>query len=148
MAGRIVLNTPRYKGEFPFDIEEDPLTNLEWRWIKKISGYLPLTIEEGWKGGDPDLFVAFAVIALVRSGRVRKEDALTAADALADAPFDGTAITMVADEVADADPPPVTAETPTRTGLTSLPSSGSWEDDPRSTGLPDSERSAASAPAT
>jgi hypothetical protein len=112
MADRIVLNTPRYKGEYDFDLEEQPLTALEWRWVKKISGYLPMTLSDGFRGGDPDLFVAFAVIALVRAGRVHRDEALTVADTIADLPFDGTAITLLAEEVDAEDPPVVPAETP------------------------------------
>ena len=33
-------------------------TTLEWRWVKKVSGYLPGTIGDGVDGGDPDIFVA------------------------------------------------------------------------------------------
>lgn len=112
---KIVLNTPRYRGEFDFDIEEQPLTALEWRWVKKISGYLPLTFAEGLNGGDPDLFVAFAVVALHRAGRIDRAEALAVADVLADMPFDGAAVMFVADEEDDPDPPAVPAETPDST---------------------------------
>ncbi len=67
MSDRIVINVRPYVGEYDFDIEGEPLTTLEWRWLKKISGYLPMTLDEGFRGGDPDLFVAFAVIALARA---------------------------------------------------------------------------------
>lgn len=123
MANRIVLNTPKYKGEYDFDIEEHPLTALEWRWVKKISGYLPLTLAEGLQGADPDLFVAFAVVALHRAGQIQKQDALQVADVLADSPFDGAAITFIGEE-ADADvPPPEPATTP-ETGSTGGSSNG------------------------
>lgn len=95
---KIVLNLPRYKGEYDFDIEAEPFTALEWRWVKRISGYMPMTIDEGWRGGDPDLFVALAVVAMNRAGKLREEDVFTAADTISRAPFDGTAITIVADE--------------------------------------------------
>ena len=112
MADRIVLDTPLYKGEFDLDVAEQPLTSLEWRWMKKISGYLPLTLGEGLAGGDPDIYIAFAVIALVRAGKIGREQALTAADHLADAPF-GSAITFIGEEQQeeeDADPPAMPAE--------------------------------------
>lgn len=114
MATKIVLNTPRFKGEYALDLEQAP-TALEWRWIKKTSGYLPLTWEEGIRGGDPDLIVALAVIALVRAGKVSKTDALATADWLAEAvPFDGESITLIGDEEEEAEDggPPAEPATP------------------------------------
>lgn len=108
MGSRIVLNTPRFKGEFPFEIAEQPFTTLEWRWIKQISGYLPLTLDSGLEGGDPDIFLAFAVIALFRGGRVSESEALAVAKYLEALPADGASITMVLEEEnqEDAESPP------------------------------------------
>lgn len=94
MPDVMVVNVPPYEGEYEFDMETQPLTTLEWRYLKKISGYLPLTVMDGFQGGDPDLFVAWAVIAMVRAGKVREEDVLTVADQLVRVPFDGTAISF------------------------------------------------------
>ena len=122
MADRIIIRGSRgLDGEYEFDIEDRPLTNLEWRWIKKVSGYMPLTIDEGRKGGDPDVQVAFAVIALVRSGKVEKSRAMLIADQLAELPFDGDAIDFASDEEEDDEGPP-TAGSVTSTGP--LPSDG------------------------
>lgn len=111
MTDKIVLNHPRYKGEYAFEIEEEPLTNLEWRWVKKISGYLPLTLSEGWEGRDPDLFIAFAVVALYRAGKITPTDALAVAASFDELQF-GEGITLVAgDEVVEEDPQ-VPAEAP------------------------------------
>ncbi len=131
MADRIVLNTPRYKGEYELDVEDQPLTALEWRWVKKISDYMPTTISDGWEGADPDLFVAFAVIALSRAGRVEKKDALMVAEWLSELPFDGNSITVASDPVEEAegdadDPPagPASESTPMRSiGGSSRPTS-------------------------
>ena len=94
MADLMVVNVPPYEGEYEFDLEAQPLTTYEWRVIKRISGYLPLTAQEGFAGADPDLFVAWAVIAMVRARKVEEADVMEAADGLARAPFDGTAITF------------------------------------------------------
>jgi len=105
MADRFVITGVKpYDGEYLLDDSE--FTTREWGWIKKISGYLPMTAEEGFKGGDPELFVALAVIAMVRAERIQKSDALTVADKLADSSF-GSALTFVADgdEEEEADPP-------------------------------------------
>lgn len=115
-------------GDYPFDLEEHPLTTLEWRWIKKISGYMPLTIDEGRRGGDPDVVLAFATIALVRAGKVDKSRALIAADQLAELAFDGESISVETDGEDDADPPTSVTSTsspPPDGGETSKPPSDS-----------------------
>jgi hypothetical protein len=97
MADKIIIEGLKpYDGEYEFDIAEQPLTTLEWRWIKKIAGYLPLTMQDGFRGGDPDLFLVFAVIALCRNGKVDPTDVYRVADRLADEPT--TAITMSFEE--------------------------------------------------
>lgn len=111
MADRFVIKGIKpYDGEYPLDDSE--FTTREWSWIKKISGYLPMTAEEGFKGGDPELFVALAVIAMVRAERVQKSDAMSVADRLSDSAF-GSALTFVADEdeEGDEDPPSAPSET-------------------------------------
>lgn len=96
MADRFVIKGMKpYDGEYPLDDSE--FTTREWSWIKRISGYLPMTAEDGFRGGDPELFVALAVIAMVRAERIDKSAAMTVADKLADAPF-GSSLTFVADE--------------------------------------------------
>lgn len=113
MADRFVIKGIKpYDGEYPLDDSE--FTTREWSWIKKISGYLPLTAEEGFKGGDPELFVALAVIAMVRAERIQKSDAMAVADKLLDSAF-GSSLTFVADEDEegedDADPQDAPSET-------------------------------------
>jgi hypothetical protein len=113
MADKIILDHPRYKGSYDFDIVDEPFTNLEWRWVKKISGYLPLTLNAGWEGRDPDLFVAFAVVALHRAGKIRPEEALQVAASFDDATF-GEGITLAPDPNAEEEEetPTMPAETP------------------------------------
>jgi hypothetical protein len=77
-----------FAGDYRLDIEEEPLTTLEWRWIKRISGYLPATIREGVRGGDPDINIALAVIAMARAGRIAEADVIDVADRLARASID------------------------------------------------------------
>lgn len=110
MADRFVIKGVKpYDGEYPLDDTE--FTTREWSWIKRISGYLPMTAEDGFKGGDPELFVALAVVAMVRAGRVEKGDALSVADKLADSAF-GSSLTFVADDEEDeADPQDAPSET-------------------------------------
>lgn len=152
MADRLILDTPRFKGEWDFDLGDEPLTALEWRWIKKVSGYLPLTIDEGVAGLDPDLFIAIAVIVLVRVGRVQRGEALAVADILADLPADGSALKVVFDDTAEeeegeGDPPAVAAVPPTEpppndSGKSSPLTLAPQDEDQRAIGPSGSARSA------
>lgn len=106
------------RGMKPWDGEYDLETNRpfnarEWRWVKKISGYMPLTLKEGFEGGDPDLYLALAVIALCRAGKIEREQGLELAEELSEADMTDAAITLIADEtVVEADTVPLES-TPT-----------------------------------
>jgi hypothetical protein len=94
-----------YDGRYEFDLAGRELTTREWGWIKRHSGYLPLTITEGWDGGDPELFACFALIALHRAGRVEAGDVAHVFERIADAPFGGT-IEVESDSLEDGDVDP------------------------------------------
>lgn len=105
MARIIIQGIKPWDGDY--DLDTDRAFNArEWRWIKKVSGYMPLTVSDGFAGGDPDLFVALAVIAMCREGRIGRDEGLTVADQLAEVPFDGAAINLVGDDVEDDALPP------------------------------------------
>lgn len=146
MADTIVVKGVRqYEGEYVFDLADEPLTTLEWRWIKKISGYLPLTIEDGWVGLDPDLILSFGIIAMRRAGKIDKDRALVVAEQLED----GAEIKMILGG-ADADPlqAPETDEPSGTSGEPSSQTSGLPGPTPSPTGSLDSERSAVLDPRT
>ena len=113
-----------YDGRYEFDLAGQELTTREWGWIKRLSGYLPLTVEEGLS--DPELIVVFAAIALRRAGKVEPRDVPQVFERLSDAPF-GSAITMetdVAEEVEEKSPPPESSNSSDATsGPASSPSS-------------------------
>ena len=104
-----------YDGSYDLQ-EERPFSTHEWHVIKRVSGYMPLTIQEGWAGGDPSLVVALAVVAMCRSGKINRDRALAVAEQLGEAPFDGAAIAVdfgvdaVEDEEPDVGPPAVASE--------------------------------------
>src|SRR5262245_17965120 len=79
-----------WDGHYELDLEEQEPTTREWGIVKKFSGYLPLTIEDGLKGGDPELFCAFALVALRRAGKIEPTDLQQVYHRLADAPFGAT----------------------------------------------------------
>jgi hypothetical protein len=83
----------------------------EWQWITAISGFRPLTLQDGVEGGDPALIVAMAVIAMERAGKIQKSDWRTSADELMEVPFDGDHIYVIPDDEPedDAGPPDLTS---------------------------------------
>lgn len=108
MTKIVISGIKPWDGEYDLDSER-AFNTREWRWIKQISGYLPLTIDDGFKGGDPDLFVALAVIAMNREGRISRDQGLDVAETLAEAPFDGASIMFDATEEVDELPPVLTS---------------------------------------
>ncbi len=110
MDAIVITGVQPFDGTYELDLENSPFTTLEWRWIKQTAGYLPGTVAEGFEGGDPDLIVALAVIAMHRAGKIRKEDATRTADQLADVPVDGASIVFQAGPVEDDARPPEVSE--------------------------------------
>ena len=79
-----------YDGRYEFDLDQRELTTGEWGLIKRHSGYLPLTIDEGFQGGDPELFAAFALIALCRAGKIDPRQTAEVFERITEAPFGPT----------------------------------------------------------
>lgn len=106
----MIVRVPPWQGEYELD-EDRSFNTDEWRWIREISGYMPLTVQDGFAGGDPTLFVALSVVAMNRNRKIADGEVVEVARRLAKAPFDGEAITMVGDNVEDdALPPALTSE--------------------------------------
>jgi hypothetical protein len=137
MTKIVIAGIRPYDGEYDLDTER-AFNTREWRWIKRISGYMPLTIGDGFKGGDPDLFVALAVIAMCRDGRIERDDALDVADLIAEAPFDGASITFAGDEEDSDVPLALTSEPdkPSHSGSLEKPNT-SGEGSPNGSALSD-----------
>ena len=103
----VIEGVKPWDGRYEFDLDGQPFTTREWGWIKRFSNYLPLTVDQGWRGGDPELFAAFAVISLHRAGRVTPDDAADVYDRFADAPFGSTIrLEVGTGRESDAGPPP------------------------------------------
>ena len=110
MARMKIQGIRPWDGEYDLDTDR-AFNTREWRWIREVSGYLPLTAPDGFAKRDPTLMVALAVVAMCRAGKIDREHGLEVAEQLAEAPVDGVAITMIGDPVeADAVPLDLTSE--------------------------------------
>lgn len=138
-----------YDGRYEFDVPTTEFSTYEWGWIKRFAGYLPLTINEGWDGGDPQLFAVFALIALYRAGRITAKDAPDVFDRIGAAPF-GSTIRLENDqadedeEAEDASPPVPSSPESTNTfgGGSTTSSEPPTAAIPDGSGIPDSDTSA------
>lgn len=103
----IISGVAPYDGRYELDLGRQPFTTREWGWIKRLSGYLPVTLNED-TFTDPEFVGALAMVVLVRAGRVERPDVPAVFDRFQDVPF-GTTITVEAGEEeeteADAGPP-------------------------------------------
>jgi hypothetical protein len=142
----LVIRVPPYEGRYEFEL--GAFTTREYGWIKRLSGYLPLTITDGL--GDPELITVFAVIALRRAGKVDAAQVPGAFETLADADFDGVGISYeVGDEPAEDDAGPPTSSSNgngASSGDGSTASSASSETGPSPTGHPSSAISVSAPP--
>lgn len=126
-----------YDGRYPLVFD---FTVREWGWLKRMSGYMPLTLDEGFRGGDPELFCVFAIVGMHREGKIQAGDAQRVFDRLADA--DPTAsITFEAgeperDEAGDADPPASSNGSSGSSGPGSKTSSETSQTGPNRSGIP------------
>lgn len=84
----VIERSPPWDGRYEFDLAAAMFTVEEWGWIKRLTGYLPLTIDEAFDGGDPELRTVFAAIALYRAGKVTDSDVPDTFRQLAKLPFD------------------------------------------------------------
>jgi hypothetical protein len=144
----VIDGVPPYEGRWQFDLDTQELTTREWGWIKRLSGYLPLTVEEGLS--DPELIVVFACIALRRAQKVTPAEVPDVFEQLSDAPF-GSAITMETDtkeEAAEKASPPASSSSESGDG-SGAGSTKSSETSPQSlevSGMPVSDISESARP--
>lgn len=130
-----------YDGRYELNLTQE-FTTREWGWIKRLAGYLPVTLTDD-AFSDPELACALAVIVLHRAGRIEKPEAAAMFDRLVDAPF-GSTITIEtddasADEAGDAGPPaPSSSGNGSSSGESSKTSSETSLLPPAVSGIPDS----------
>lgn len=88
-----------WDGRYELDPVDAPLTAREWGWIKRLAGYLPVTLT-GEAYTDPELITVLAVVAMRRAGTIQTEQVAEVWERFSDAPF-GAAITHDSDPVTD-----------------------------------------------
>ena len=120
MAKLVIQGLAPYNGEWELD-KGRTFNAREWRWIKHMSGYMPLTMREGFAGGDPDLYLALACIAMCRNGKIDRDDGMRVWEELSERDTTNASITLMAseaDEEADEVPLDITPppDEPSQTG--------------------------------
>jgi hypothetical protein len=75
----------RFDGAHQVDFNAKPFNGWELHIIKKLAGVLPAQLDDAMAGMDYDVWVALAVIALIRNGRLDRQRYRDAADALLEA---------------------------------------------------------------
>lgn len=110
-----IEGVPPYDGTWDAGSSMDVWTNAEWAILKRVSGELPLTVEEKLVGADLTVVTAIAIIALRRSGRfgVRINE-----DALWEAPAPSFRL-YLDDEDSEVDPDPLPTREPGTLGTPS-----------------------------
>jgi hypothetical protein len=102
----VITGVKPYDGRYPLDF--DHFTSRELGWIKRYSGYLPLSFVDGLRGADADLLITLGMIALHRAGKLSPQDAPDFYERCVDVEFGSITIELeqTADaEDADAGPP-------------------------------------------
>lgn len=136
----VVEGAKPYDGRYPLDLGDAPFTVREWGWLKRLSGYLPLTAADGFEGNDPELMLAIALVLMRREGKVEADDLVDTYGRLADR--SGVRLRWESDGVVEGDTPEDPTESSSEStsshGPDSTMSSESSADDPRRIGMPDS----------
>jgi hypothetical protein len=133
----IISGIPPYDGEYPF---EGGFNYGELRTIKRIAGVRAGELYDALEGGDSDVVVAAAIIALERAGKTVDEQDFWKADS--------GAIRLESTPSAVPTTPPAGGEPNESSGNDTTTFSASPGTDPSRTGSPLSDTGAASDPVT
>lgn len=135
MPQMVIKGCRPYDGEYELDFGQE-LTTREWGWMKRLAGYLPLTVDDD-AYGDPEFLCALAAIVMRRAGKIEAKDVPAAYERFADLPF-GEAITVKGDaeEVVEEDrpTPQKSSSTSDISGRDSMSNSAKSESRPRPIG--------------
>lgn len=98
-----------------YDFDAGRFNIREWRWIRKLSDTTADNLVERYADRDPDLLLAFAVIAMCREGKIDRDAGLRVAEEMAEVPLEGARLRLVPDPVEVV--PPLEGSTPPPNGL-------------------------------
>jgi hypothetical protein len=146
----VVEGLKPWEGRYEFDLGGQPPTIREWGWLKRLTGYMPLTLDQGFDGGDPELYACFAVLAIRRAGKIDDGGVVDLYERLIDNPFEQT-IRLEFDQdkqEPEEDPtlPPSSSENGSSSGHASTPNLANWDLPRPRTGTPDSATSESDQP--
>lgn len=82
----VIENFRPYEGRYGMDLSQG-ITTREWGWLKRLAGYSPLTVEDGYRTYDPEFWAVFAVILLRRAGKIQTRDVEATFERLVDEDF-------------------------------------------------------------
>ena len=108
MGDRIVIDG-KTGWDGSYEIELPPVrrfTAREWGWIRRLTGYTPVSITGPDASGDPEIDVVLAVIALRRHGRITIDEAAATYERLVDLADDRIRFESDEESPGDADGPP------------------------------------------
>ena len=139
----VVEGLKPWDGRYP--LESLDFTTREWGWIKRLAGYLPATVEDGFRGGDPELISVFALIAMHRAGKLAPAGVPGLYERMQDAPL-GATLRLESDtadqEQGDVGPPTLSSsESSSGSGTGSTTSSETSPDHRNGSGSHDSATS-------
>jgi hypothetical protein len=105
MSKVVVTGMGKYSGEY--DLGDRSFNAREWRWVKQMSGYLPLTISEGFAGMDADLMLAVAIIGMARDHKIQRDEGLEVWETMSEMDTTDASIILTAGDEVEDDPVPL-----------------------------------------
>jgi hypothetical protein len=152
MDSIVIEGVKPWDGHYPLDIREaeSTFTTREWGWIKRLAGYLPANVWDGFEGADAELIAALAVIALHRAGKIEARQVPDTFERFLDVEYDLKKIRIeIGDPVEQGDdvvPLPSSNRNGSSSGAASTPSSETSAEIPVSSGTPASATSESDQP--
>jgi hypothetical protein len=139
----VITGVKPWDGRYELNLDNE-FTTREWGWVKRLSGYLPVTLDDDAMS-DPELACVLACIVLHRAGRIQAREVPDVFERLADAPFGSTITIDVGEQEqteGDASPPETSFNGSSATSGTGSPtSSDPSTPTPPVSGIPGSDTS-------
>jgi hypothetical protein len=108
-----------------YTLEIETFNGREWHLIKDVAGVRMGEFDDAIAAADYDLIVAFATIAIVRDGKVKKDQARRLAEELMELDTGSIEVALVAEVEPDGPPSLTPSESPTPLGVSESSESSS-----------------------